>query len=99
MNSFPSGHTQAAFTIALLFIIYLNRYYFIILVTASLMGLSRIYMSMHFPSDLIAGAYIGSIVPFLLYKYIYMEEIESLKKKYEISFKDLIKLIYWRFYI
>ena len=53
------------------------------------MGLSRIYMSMHFPSDLIAGAYIGSIVPFLLYKYIYMEEIESLKKNMKFRLKIL----------
>ena len=77
-NSFPSGHTQAAFTIAILLMIYLNRYYIIILIVASLMALSRIFMSMHFPSDLIAGAYVGSIVPYLLYKSIFMERIESI---------------------
>ena len=98
-NSFPSGHTQAAFTIAILLMIYLNRYYIIILIVASLMALSRIFMSMHFPSDLIAGAYVGSIVPYLLYKSIFMERIESIKKTYQISFKDLLKLMYWRLYI
>ncbi len=99
VNSFPSGHTQAAFTIAVLFMIYLNRYFLLILIIASLMGLSRIFMSMHFPSDLLAGAYLGSLIPYILYNHLYKEKIESIKKKYDISLKDLVRLMYWRFYI
>ena len=37
-------------------------------------------MSMHFPSDLIAGAYLGSIVPIILYNNFYREEVEKIKK-------------------
>ena len=48
VNSFPSGHTQAAFTLAILLIIYTNRFTLVILVFAILMGISRIFMSMHF---------------------------------------------------
>ena len=99
VNSFPSGHTQAAFTVAVLLIIYANRFFLQIMIIASLMGLSRIFMSMHFPSDLVAGAYLGAFVPYILYKRIYKEKIESIKKNYNISFKDLVRLIYWRFYI
>ena len=44
------------------------------------MGLSRIFMSMHFPSDLIAGAYLGSIVPIIIYNNFYREEVEKIKK-------------------
>ena len=51
----------------MLLIIYINRFYFIIITVAILMSLSRIFMSMHFPSDLFAGAYLGSIVPVLFY--------------------------------
>jgi membrane-associated phospholipid phosphatase len=90
VNSFPSGHTQAAFTIAVLMIIYANRFFLQIMIIASLMGLSRIFMSMHFPSDLVAGAYLGALVPYILYKHFYEEKIESIKKNYNISFKDFI---------
>ena len=43
ISSFPSGHTQAAFSLALLFIIYLRGYFFIIILIATMMGLSRIF--------------------------------------------------------
>ena len=99
INSFPSGHTQAAFTLAILLIIYLNRFIFYILVIATLMGISRIFMSMHFPSDLISGAYLGAIVPIILYNAIYKEKIENIKKNCNISLKDLVRLMYWRIFI
>ncbi len=99
INSFPSGHTQAAFTLAILLIIYLNKYTFYILFFACLMGLSRIFMSMHFPSDLIAGAYLGSIIPVFLYNCFYRKEIEKIKNKYDVFLTDIVKLLYWRFYI
>lgn len=99
VNSFPSGHTQAAFTIAILFIIYCNRFTIFVIFVAVLMGLSRIFMSMHFPSDLISGAYIGSIVPFIIYKYYFMKKLEAIRKKHDFSFKDLLKLMYYRIYI
>ncbi len=99
VNSFPSGHTQAAFTLAVLLIIYCNKYVFYILIIAVLMGLSRIFMSMHFPSDLIAGAYLGSVVPYLIYKYYFKKKLEAIRSQFDFSFKDLLKLMYWRIYI
>ena len=63
------------------------------------MGLSRIFMSMHFPSDLIAGAYLGSVIPILTYNYFYRNDIEKIKNKQDILITDIVKLLYWRFYI
>ncbi len=99
VNSFPSGHTQAAFTLAMLLIIYLNKYTLYILIFSILMGLSRIFMSMHFPSDLIAGAYLGSVIPILTYNYFYRNDIEKIKSKQDVLIIDIVKLLYWRFYI
>ena len=99
ISSFPSGHTQAAFSLAVLFIIYFRRHFLIIILIASMIGLSRIFMSMHFPSDLVAGAYLGSIVPILFYDKIFKKKIEKIKKKYKFSFSDLLKLMYWRIFI
>ncbi len=99
VNSFPSGHTQAAFTLAILIIIYSRRYFIFIIIIAVLMGLSRIFMSMHFPSDLVSGAYIGSIVPILIYNYYFKDRIEKIKKKHKVFLKDLVKLMFWRVFI
>ncbi|MFL2660875.1 MAG: phosphatase PAP2 family protein [Alphaproteobacteria bacterium] len=96
VSSFPSGHTQAAFTLAILLIIYLNRFTLFILMIAVLLALSRIFMSMHFPSDLIAGAYLGSIVPIIIYNIYFKCEIEDISKKYRINLRDLLKLLYYR---
>lgn len=99
VNSLPSGHTQAAFTIAILMIIYLNKYYFIIIFTSVLLALSRIFLSMHFPSDLILGAYIGCLFPVILYKHIFMKKLERFKKNRVLNFNYYIKLLYFRLVI
>ena len=98
-NSFPSGHTQAAFTLAVLLIIYVNKYYWIIFTIAALMGISRIFMSMHFPSDILFGAYLGSLVPILLYKLFYETMMDKYKGDKMISFGQFVKLTYWRIFI
>ena len=62
-NSFPSGHTNAAFAFALaLCMTAPRRWMKITAVCAGLvMGLSRLYVGVHFPSDVLVGALIGSL--------------------------------------
>ena len=62
-NSFPSGHTNAAFAFALAVCMSAPRRWMkIAAVCAGLvMGLSRLYVGVHFPSDVLAGALIGSL--------------------------------------
>ena len=98
-NSFPSGHTQAAFTFAILLIIYLKKYHGIIIFLACLMGISRIFMSMHFPSDIFFGAYLGSLVPIFLYKMYYESVIMVYDNDKLVNSREFIKLLYWRIFI
>ena len=63
------------------------------------MGVSRIFMSMHFPSDLIFGAYIGSLTPILIFDWFYKDKIEKILKSNKISLSDLGKLMYNRMFI
>lgn len=62
-NSFPSGHTNAAFAFALAVCMSApERWMKIVAVcAAAVMGLSRLYVGVHFPSDVLAGAVIGSL--------------------------------------
>ena len=62
-NSFPSGHTCAAFAFAVALSFELPRKWqkAAVLLAAALMGYSRLYVGVHFPSDVLAGAAIGSL--------------------------------------
>ena len=59
-RSFPSGHTQAAFGTAT----YLSCIYRaaspVFLILAALVGLSRIAIGVHYPLDVLAGAFFGA---------------------------------------
>lgn len=59
--SFPSGHTSAAFSITFVFWYFYPLIFIPILVIAVLIGFSRIYLGMHYPSDVFAGVVIGFI--------------------------------------
>jgi undecaprenyl-diphosphatase len=60
--SFPSGHTTTSFAAALAFGTLLPRYKGWFLLTALLIGVSRIVLDVHYLSDVIAGAVLGTIV-------------------------------------
>lgn len=60
--SFPSGHTAAAFSAATIFYAINPKAGFVMFLFAILMGFSRLYLAVHYPSDIIAGAVLGIIV-------------------------------------
>lgn len=69
-NSFPSGHTCAAFAAAMVWVRTLpqKRDRVIVAVMAVLMGLSRLYVGVHYPTDVLAGAVIGSLCAWAAWK-------------------------------
>lgn len=62
-NSFPSGHTCAAFAAGIIWARALPRTWMRVaaVILAVCMGLSRLYVGVHYPSDVLAGAVVGSL--------------------------------------
>ncbi|ETT47221.1 phosphatase PAP2 family protein [Paenibacillus sp. FSL R7-0204] len=59
-HSFPSGHTTAIFASTVPYMIAYPVLTAVLLPLACTVGFSRIYLGLHYPSDVLAGAVIGS---------------------------------------
>ncbi len=62
-NSFPSGHTSAAFAAAVAWCRTMPRRWMALagLMMAILMGLSRLYVGVHYPTDVLCGVLVGCL--------------------------------------
>ena len=69
--SFPSGHTASAFAGATALLLHSRRPGLIALAYAVLVGISRMYLCVHWPTDVIAGAAIGVLVAVLVVWFAY----------------------------
>ncbi len=59
--SFPSGHSGISFAGAMVLLFAYKKKGIAAVVLATLIALSRIYLCVHFPTDVLAGALIGSL--------------------------------------
>lgn len=65
-NSFPSGHTTAAFAAAMaIFFRCDKRYSWTAFIVAIFVAVSRIYLCVHYPSDVLVGVIVGIIAGML----------------------------------
>jgi membrane-associated phospholipid phosphatase len=65
-NPVPSGHAANAFMVAALLSEWLRRKRYCLYGMAALVALSRIYLGVHYPGDVLVGACLGFSITWLM---------------------------------
>ena len=71
--SFPSGHTSSFFACATVLISASKKYGGLLLIISFIMGFSRMYVGVHYPSDVFVGMIVGiisGIIAICFYRYL-----------------------------
>ena len=81
-SSFPSGHTATIFMLTTLLALYFpgRKPGLFFLAIAALTGYSRIYLSQHFPVDVLAGSLAGVIISLMIY---WLVPLKLFEKKFQ----------------
>lgn len=73
--SFPSGHTSASFTAASVLFFRKSKLFVPSLVLAFLISFSRLYLYVHYPSDVLAGLVLGVLCGYIGHRTVASKEI------------------------
>lgn len=68
--SFPSGHTTASFSLATTIALNIPGLSLLVFFLALIIGLSRVYLGVHYPTDVVAGIMLGLAVPILTHIFL-----------------------------
>jgi undecaprenyl-diphosphatase len=70
LYGFVSSHAANSFNVALLSLMFINKrwYTICIIIWASIIGYSRIYLGVHYPGDVISGSLLGALIGWSIYK-------------------------------
>lgn len=64
--SFPSGHTLSSFIAAFILLFSGNRFGYAAVVLAALIAFSRLYLYVHFPSDVLGGIFLAALISYVV---------------------------------
>ncbi len=62
VHSFPSGHTMTAFAVMFALSAYLPRFRYALIPLAFVTAISRVYIGVHFPLDIVYGGVAGALI-------------------------------------
>ena len=75
--SFPSGHTSASFAASTAIYAINKKWGIAAYVFAAVMGFSRLYLGVHFPTDVLAGALVGTAAAMIMIRIFDAKHRES----------------------
>jgi undecaprenyl-diphosphatase len=69
-NSFPSDHTILFFSFCVTFCLFSKKWGYLWVVLAFLVGISRVWVGVHYPADVIVGAFISTVSALFVYSFV-----------------------------
>lgn len=79
--SFPSGHTSISFVaVGALYYSHAKKYATYCFIPASLIAISRLYLFVHYPTDILGGIFVGILSGYLGIRLVHYIENWRLKK-------------------
>lgn len=66
--AFPSIHTAVGFALSVTIFMHDKKYGWLFLIASFLIGISRIMANVHYPADIFAGAFLGTLVAVVVEK-------------------------------
>lgn len=89
-GSFPSNHAMNAFTLATVLTLFYPKNFFYYYTFAILVAYSRIYVGVHYPSDVLFGASLGIVIGMsIYYLFYYIKMVLKNKRELEIILKEV----------
>ena len=81
--SFVSSHATNSFNVALLSLLFIKKRWFSIsiIIWASVVGYSRIYLGVHYPGDVICGSLLGALIGWSIYRLYVLTDNRILKHR------------------
>lgn len=83
MYSFVSSHATNSFNVALISLLFIRKRWFTIsiILWASVVGYSRIYLGVHYPGDVICGSLLGALIGWSIYSLYVLTDNKILQHK------------------
>lgn len=78
LNSTPSGHTIRAFSLLTALSMLHKRFLALFMTIAILIGMSRVAVTAHYPSDVLFGAYIGIFTAMWTYRHFFTDNEQGI---------------------
>jgi len=97
--SFPSGHAVNAFAVTMTFSYFFKKATLPMFFVAAVVAFSRIYVGVHYPSDVITGTIWGGIIAgFIIFLYKWSSKRFRERPYATVLFLSLIGLTFFRYY-
>ena len=77
LSSTPSGHTLRAFSILTALALLFPRGWIPLMALAALVGIARVMITAHYPSDVLIGAFIGVFSALWVHRYVYRSGLQG----------------------